>query len=177
MYSTFHLGQITVWSNVHAGQAPSNKSGKTVRAGRAVNRRTPQLPRFTESVRVEHIAVNCRPTWWHAVPPLLDWRSFDDAVTVALYYCSPQKVVWQRVWDVSFRRPAVELLVLTTHSRAQPCHTKSARRRPIRWGMGWKFTGVSGRQMRTSSSVVQPLILILHEVMAISRLRINLKSL
>ena len=45
---------------------------------------TPQLLRFTESVRVEHIAVNCRSTWWHTVSPLLDWRSFDDGVTVVL---------------------------------------------------------------------------------------------
>ena len=30
--------------------------------------------------------------------------------------------------DVSFRRPAVELLVVTMHSWALPCHTKRANR-------------------------------------------------
>ena len=80
--------------------------------------------------------------------------ALDDVITVVLYYCSPQKVVWSSVWDVSFRRPAVELLVVTMHRRAQPCHTKSASLRPNRWVMAWNFTGVSGTRLPTSSLVV-----------------------
>ena len=53
--------------------------------------KTPQLLKSIESVRLEHIDVNCGSTWCHTVPPLLDWRSFDDEVFV-LYYCSPQEV-------------------------------------------------------------------------------------
>ena len=38
--------------------------------------------------------------------------------------------------DISFRRPAMELLIVTMHSWAQPCHTTNSRRRPIRGVVG-----------------------------------------
>ena len=57
-----------------------------------------------------------------------------------MYCCVVPKWSRDRVsGDVSFRRPAVELHVATMRSRAQACHRKSARRRPIRSRCGLKF--------------------------------------
>ena len=69
--------------------------------------------------------------------------------------------------NLSFRWPAVELLVVTIHSWAQPCHTKSARQGPIRRVMGWNFTGVSGTRLPTTWLNVHPLPSSKHGVMAI----------
>ena len=80
---------------------------------------------------LEHTAVSCRSTLCHTAPPLVDWRSFDDGVTVVLYDCSPQKASSDGVsGDVSFRRPAVESLVVTMHGWALPCDPKSGFRTP-----------------------------------------------
>ena len=62
-----------------------------------------------------------------AVLPLLDWRNFDDDVTVVLPK-KPRDIV---SGDVSFRTPAVKILVVNMYTSAQRCHTKSAICRPI----------------------------------------------
>ena len=79
---------------------------------------------FLTSARPEHTAANCTPTWSRTASLLLDWSS--DAL-----YCTtvvPKRSRDSVSDDVAFRRPAVELLVVTMHSWALPCHTKRAKR-------------------------------------------------
>ena len=70
----------------------------------------------------------------HAAPPLLHWRSFDDTVV-------PKRSRDSVSGDVSFRRPAVELLVVTVYSWALPCHTKTSKRPGRSTSFELKFEG------------------------------------
>ena len=64
---------------------PEAKGHELYELGRARNVSSyaaPLLLKFSESTRVEHITVNCSPSFEENVPPLLHWRTFDHDVIV-----------------------------------------------------------------------------------------------